>query len=99
MRIVNWSDPRNVSELRSFLGLASYYQSFVPQFSITARPLYLLMRKGQKFNWSQEQHEAFETLKTRLSTAPTLASPHSERHFVLEVDASGHSAAAILHQY
>jgi len=97
--IVDLPVPRNVSELRSFLGLASYYQSFVPQFSVTARPLYLLMRKGQKYCWSQEQQEAFETLKTRLSTAPTLASPLPEGHFVLDADASGHGAGAILHQY
>ena len=97
--IVGWPVPRNVSELRSFLGLSSYYQSFVPQFSVTARPLYLLTRKGQKYRWSQEQQEAFETLKTRLSTAPTLASPLPEGHFVLDVDASSHGAGAILHQY
>ena len=66
--IVGWPVPRNVSELRSFLGLSSYYQSFVPQFSVTARPLYLLTRKGQKYRWSQKQQEAFETLKTRLSS-------------------------------
>ena len=97
--IVDWPVPRNVSELRSFLGLASYYQSFVWQFSITARPLYLLTRKGQKFDWGQEQQTAFETLKNRLSTAPTLALPLSEGHFVLDVDASGHGAGAVLHQH
>ena len=63
--IVDWPVPHNVSELRSFLRFASYYQSFVSQFSV-------LTRKGQKY--SQEQQEAFETLKLRMSTAPTLAS-------------------------
>jgi len=47
--------PKNLTELRSFLGLASYYRRFIAGFSIIAAPLYLLMRKGQSFSWSNEQ--------------------------------------------
>ena len=51
--IVNWKPPRNVTEVRSFLGLAGYYRRFVKGFSVIASSLTKLLRKGVKFEWSQ----------------------------------------------
>ncbi|XP_074378105.1 uncharacterized protein LOC141719629 [Apium graveolens] len=53
--ITNWSRPRNVTELMSFLGLAGYYMRFVEGFSSIAWPLTQLMRKGIKFEWNDDR--------------------------------------------
>ncbi|GKA67616.1 retrotransposon protein, putative, ty3-gypsy subclass, partial [Tanacetum coccineum] len=59
-------DPTTVTEVRSFLGLAGYYRRFVEGFSRLALPLTQLMRKGEKFVWTDERQESFEELKRRL---------------------------------
>ena len=50
--IVNWEPPRNVMEIRSFLGLARHYQRFIQDFSIIASPLTKLLRKNVNFEWT-----------------------------------------------
>ena len=52
--IVNWKPPRNVTEVRSFLGLAGYYQRFVKGFSVIASTLTKLLQKGVKFEWEEK---------------------------------------------
>jgi hypothetical protein len=58
--IKSWPIPTNVSELRSFLGLATYYRKFVKDFSATATPLTALLHKDKPYNWEKEQQSAFE---------------------------------------
>ena len=58
--VVNWKPPRNVTELRSFLGLAGYYRRFVRGFSVIPSPLTKLLRKGIKFEWTDKCHNSFE---------------------------------------
>jgi len=57
--VVECPRPKNVSELRSFLGLASYYRRFVKSFSSIAKPLTKLTQKGQNFLWSDECESSF----------------------------------------
>ena len=52
--ILDWKPPRNVSEVHSFLGLASYYGRFVKDFSVIATPLTKLLQKDVKFEWSEK---------------------------------------------
>lgn len=66
--VKNWPVPRNVTEIRSFLGLAGYYRRFIFNFSSIASPLTKLTRKGKKFIWSSECHKSFVELKERLIT-------------------------------
>ncbi|KAE8728977.1 Phosphoenolpyruvate carboxykinase [Hibiscus syriacus] len=61
--ILNWKQPKNVFEIRSFLGLAGYYRRFVEGFSIIAAPLTKLLRKNVSFYWGEAQQESFEKLK------------------------------------
>ena len=73
--IVNWKPPINVSEVRSFLGLAGYYRKFVEGFSKIETPLTNLLKKDKKFEWSDTCQHIFEELKQRLTTTPVLALP------------------------
>jgi len=97
--IAEWPEPKCLTELRSFLGLALYYKDFVENFGLVARPLYELTRKAARFIWDDRCHWAFETLKSCLCSAPVLATPTLEGDYVLDVDASTHGAGAILHQH
>ena len=65
--------PQNVTELRSFLGLANYYWRFVRNYARIAAPLHDLTRSGITFTWTPAQDEAFTTLKRQLTQFPILA--------------------------
>jgi len=90
--------PKNAEDVRTFLGLASFYRRLVPNFAEAAKPLTILTRKDQNFIWGPSQQEAFEDLKNRLSTTPVLAYPNFELPFFLTTDASKVAVAAILSQ-
>ena len=84
---VNWPTLTNVTEVRSFMGLAGYYRRVVKDFSKLAVPLTQLTRKGQPFEWNSERESAFQELKTRLTTAPILTLPSGTKNFVIFSDA------------
>ena len=90
--------PKNVQELKRFLGLASYFRRFVHQFSRVAQPLHRLACKNTEFDWSDECQSAFERLKELLVTSPILAYPNFQRDFLLETDASQQGLGAVLSQ-
>ena len=71
--------PKNLQELRRFIGLASYYQRFVSGFSDIVNPLNKLLQKNVAFTWSNECEAAFQTLKMQLATAPILALSYCTR--------------------
>ena len=96
--VVNWPTPTNVTEVRSFMGLAGYYRRFVQDFSKIAVPLTQLIRKGVAFEWSEERESAFQELKTRLTTAPVLALPSGTEGFVIYSDASHKGLGCVLMQ-
>ena len=75
--------PRNLNELRRFLGKCSYYWKFVPNFSKIVSPLQSLNRKDVPFVWSKECEESFRMLKEKLTSAPLLSYPSFEKPFVL----------------
>ena len=96
--IRDYTLPKNVRELKRFLGLASYYRRFVHQFSKVAQPLHRLTCKDTEFRWSDECQSAFERLKELLVTSPILAYPNFQRDFILETDASLQGLGAVLSQ-
>ncbi|CAA7039969.1 unnamed protein product [Microthlaspi erraticum] len=73
--IRDWPRPTNVTEVRSFLGLAGYYRKFVSGFSSIAKPMTKLTGKGVPFVWSDDVEKAFVKLKEALTTAPVLTLP------------------------
>ena len=84
----DWPTLKNVTEIRSFLGLAGYYRRFVKDFSKIARPMTNLMKKDKRFEWTEECEGAFQTLKERLTTAPVLTLPDSTSEYLVYSDAS-----------
>ncbi|GFQ98763.1 retrovirus-related Pol polyprotein from transposon 17.6 [Trichonephila clavata] len=75
--VKNWKSPMDVHQLRSFLGLCTYYRKFVKNFSAIARPLHKLTEAKQKFIWTNECNNAFNKLKDALTSAPILAYPEA----------------------
>jgi len=71
--VVNWERPTNVHEIRSFLGLAGYYQRFVEGFSNLSGPLTALTKKNAHFQWNDKCEASFQELKKRLVTAHVTA--------------------------
>jgi hypothetical protein len=70
--IRGWPTPKNVTEVRSFMGLAGYYRIFIEGFSKIAHPITSLQKKGVKFKWTSECEERFQHLKNLLTSAPIL---------------------------
>ena len=96
--IREWPTPTTVKGVRSFLSFCNYYHAFVQDFSKLALPLNALTRKGQEFMWGVKEQQAFDLLKQRITTSPTLAHPRMDEQFELEVDASGNAMGAVLLQ-
>uniref|UniRef100_A0A3Q1J2D2 ribonuclease H n=1 Tax=Anabas testudineus TaxID=64144 RepID=A0A3Q1J2D2_ANATE len=94
----DWPTPTTASELRSFLGLASYYRRFVRGFATIASPLHRLTEKGKRFEWSSAYTTAFQQLKAALADAPVLALPDPQQPFILDTDASNVGVGAVLSQ-
>ena len=97
--ILNWEPPKNVPELRSFLGLAGYYRRFVKGFSIIAAPLTKILRKHVEYKWIEACQSSFEELKVKLTTTPVLASPSGTCGFVVYSDASYQGLGCVLMQH
>ncbi|WOH03791.1 hypothetical protein DCAR_0623191 [Daucus carota subsp. sativus] len=97
--IWNWEVPKNVTEVRSFLGMAGYYRRFVEGFSKIAGPMTKLLRKNVPFQWTEEAQQSFDELKRRLTSAPVLTTPSGQGGFVVYSDASQQGLGCVLMQY
>ena len=96
--VKDWPVPANVRELKSFLGLASYYRRFVRGFSCIAAPLFRLQQKDCDFAWTSDCEQAFSSLKKALTESPILTPPDPNLPFVLDTDASDVGMGAVLSQ-
>ena len=96
--VLNWMPPQNVSEIRSFLGLAGYYRRFIQDFSKIAKPMTKLLEKNKDFKWTQECQNSFEELKKRLTSAPVLVLPDVTKKFDIYCDASRQGLGCVLMQ-
>lgn len=96
--VMGFPTPTKVTEVRRFLGLASFYRRFVPHFAEKVVPLTNLTKKRKQFKWTAETEQAFLDLKQCLVTAPILTCPHFNRRFIVQTDASQKALGAVLVQ-
>ncbi|WMV07946.1 hypothetical protein MTR67_001331 [Solanum verrucosum] len=95
--VKNWVLPSSMTEVRSFVGLASYYRQFVKNFAFIATHL-TLTKKEIPFEWTEKCEDSFQKLKTLLTTAPNLALPVEGKDFIVYCDASYSSLGVVLMQ-
>ena len=96
--IAEWPQPRNLHELRSFIGMCAYYRKFIEKFSVIAGPLHDLTKKNVKYQWTSKEESAFQALKAKLMTQPLLQLPNLSKPFEVYCDACGDSLGAVLLQ-
>lgn len=90
--------PKCLSELRSFIGLVNYYSRFLPNLADKMAPLYCLLKKTQKWKWTDRQQSAFEKIKQELSDEVLLAHYNADDELILTCDASPFGIGAVLQQ-
>jgi hypothetical protein len=96
--VLDWKPPKSVHQVQSFLGLASYYRRFIPNFSRISKPITDLLKKGNKYVWSKDCDPVFRTLKKLLTTSPVLAQLDITKPFDIYCDASGTGLGCVLIQ-
>ena len=96
--IVNWKPPRNMTEVRSFLGLVGCYRRFVQGLSVIASSLTRLLQKGVKFEWDDKCQSSFKILKEILVEAPVLIQPTLGTNYTVYSDALRVGLGCVLKQ-
>ena len=96
--IQNLPSPSSVKEVRTFLGMTSYYRQFVPNYATVSEPLTCLMRKEVKFHWGADQAAAFTSLKALLVSSDVMAAPQMDKPYKLYTDACDYAVGGILVQ-
>ena len=87
-QVREWPVPPDLHEVRSFVGLCSYYRRHIQGFTELAAPLYELATKGTDFEWTERRHEAFGQLKNALTSTPILGFPREDGLWYLDTDVS-----------
>jgi hypothetical protein len=91
-----WPQPKDKHQLRSFLGLCTYYRRFISGFAEIAKHLTQLTEENRLFNWSPEAETAFHSLKNVLCTTPVLGYSQSGEKFIVDTDASNVAIGGVL---
>ena len=97
-KVASFHEPRCRKEVRSFLGLTSYYRKFIRNYAFIAKPLYELTKEDTDFRWGEREQHSFERLQAALVSPPILAFPDFEKQFIVTTDASGYGIGAVLKQ-
>jgi hypothetical protein len=96
--VLSWNAPTSVSDIRSFVRLAGYYQRYIEGFSKISKPTTELLKKDKKFEWTSACEASFQELKKRLTTTPILVMPDIEKSFSIYCDVSGQGLGCVLMQ-
>ena len=73
--VLDWPTPKYVKDIQKFLGLANYYHQFIKDFMSIARSLHNLVKREQKWDWTEKQEKVFKELKERFTKEPVLVAP------------------------
>ena len=85
--ITEWYVPKNVTDIRSFMGIIGYYRKFIERFFKITYPITPLQKKGNKFDWKEKCEECFSILKHLLTTDPILKIVDPYKYFLVCTDA------------
>jgi hypothetical protein len=96
--IQDWTPPKKVKDVQSFLGFANFYRRFIEGFSKVCRPLTELTKNTTQYIWSEECQQSFDLLKRKFMQAPILVHFFPNRPTIVETDASDFALGAILSQ-
>ena len=88
--------PQSVQELKSYLGMLTYYSKFLPNLSTTLYSLYHILKKNVPWMWEPEQKKAFAASKDLLTSTNFLTHFDSSQKLTLTCDASGYGLRAVL---
>ena len=95
--IRDWPSPRNIFEVRSFHGLASFYRKFIQNFSGISVVMKDTVKKRNKvFHWTVEAERSFNRLKQNITEQPILVLPDFQKIFQVKCDASGYLVGEVL---
>ncbi len=90
--------PEDATQLRSFIGLLSWYNKFIPNFATVVEPLRACIRKGSDFVWSEDAQQCFNDVKQVLIHSPALSLFEPDLLTVVSTDASDYGLGAVLAQ-
>jgi hypothetical protein len=96
--VEEWKTPKNVKDIRKFLGFCNFYRRFIRGFSQIAKALNERLKKGAQWTWGEPEEKAFQELKRRICEEPVLLQPDQTKPFEVEVDASNYAIGAVLMQ-
>lgn len=96
--IADCRPPKTIKQVRRFLGMAGWYQRYIPNYSAVAAPMTDLLKKTHSFTWTPEAQCSFDALKEALTTAPVLTHPDFSKPFYVQCDASINGVGAVLFQ-
>jgi len=96
--VVSFPKPKSLKDVQSFLGLTGYFRKFIANYSTIAKPLSDLLRKNEKFRFTERERSAFCLLKDALARKPVLRIYHPTYATELHTDASQYGYGAVLLQ-
>jgi RNase H-like domain found in reverse transcriptase len=95
--VTEWPTP-TMKEVQSFLGFANFYQCFIEGFSHHVKPLFELTKKDRKWSWGEEQQQAFDEIKDRVTSSLILCFADDSKPFCIEADSSDFATGAVILQ-